>query len=792
MGVSMRIKEIAGLGAILTAIFSNGILAAVGLFATFTVAAQGLEEVIVTATKRDEGVQEIPVSVTAFSQADLDMMGFRNLEGVQEATPNLNFSVQSAGQNVARVTLRGIGTETLVGGGDPGIALHIDGVYVGRNSVAAGNIFDIERVEVLRGPQGTLYGRNATGGSINLITKRPTDEFGGHADISLGNYNSVLLRGVLNVPLSDNINSRLSLYSDTRDGYLENLYNGRDNADKDSQGARLQLLWDLDNGNEILVRGYYSTYGGTGPGTRYLWDDISTANGYPAGHSTGVSSGPAPPPGARIVADLFGNATTTQGDSILPRPTGFHQLRKDAPEFVDQTITGMDVEASINLSDTVLLRSISSFQTNDNEILVDSDISELPIQTRYRKNDAEQFSQEFNLVSQSDSAFQWILGAYFYHEELTEVFNTTTPAGLLPLTVPLPPGAVPGGGGIAQDRIAEHEVDSYALFAQASYDLTDRLSLTGGLRYTRDEKDQYRPTGGQVDLTNNYLAGGGGAIGPFGPSSANDSWSEPTYRVSLDYQLANDNLLFASYSRGYKSGGFDFNGGRFEGTGGNIAGGEQVPYEPEFVNAYEIGSKNKFNDGRVLLNVTAFLYDYTDLQVFRLTGDGPLTDNAAESTIWGLEGEFKFAPTDAMRFDAAIGYLDATYDDYVVELPPPAQNFAGNNLNYAPEWTMHAGAEYTAAVGQGEVIFRVDWSYRDDTFFDRGNTEFDTQDAYSLVNARIRYSTENWYLDIFGKNIGDEEYVTGQLINPPFACACRTVNVGAPPTYGITFGMNWE
>lgn len=743
----------------------------------------GIEEIIVSATKRDEGLQDVPVSVTAFSQDEMDKRGYSNLQGVQEATPNLNFSVQSAGQNVARVTLRGIGTETLVGGGDPGVALHIDGIYVGRNSVAAGDIFDIQRVEILRGPQGTLYGRNATGGSINIITKRPTDELEGNADVTYGNYDALRVRGVVNVPLTDNISSRLALYSDKHDGYIENLFDtGRDSNDRNNQGGRAQLLWKGDSGNEILVRGYYSSYGGVGPGTVFLGDDIATANGYPAAYLVDVSAGPVPPPGAPILADLYGNVTTVSGDPVLPRPTDIHKVRKDAPEFLDQTIKGVDLEASFNLSDGVLLRSLSSFQKNDNEILVDADGSELPIETRQRRNEAKQFSQEFNLLSQNDSAFQWLLGAYYYHEELTETFRTTTPAGLLPVAFPLPPGATPGGGGLGQIRIANHEVDSYALFAQLSYDLTDRLTVTGGVRHTWDKKNQSREIGGIVGFSNNiqFMSG---AIGPQAPDSGSVDFSEFTYRVSLDYSVTDNNMLFASYARGYKSGGFDFNGGQIVGVD------DQVPYNPEFVDAFEVGSKNKFLDNRVLLNLTGFYYDYKDLQVFRLTGFGPLTDNAAQSTIWGIEAETELAVTDAFHIDGSLGYLDATYDEYTIDIPPT--DFSGNRLNYAPKWTAHAGAEYTVPVGDKELIGRVDWSYRSDTFFDRANSAFDMQEAYSLVNARVRLNAESWYLDLFANNIADKDYVTGQLINPPFSCGCRTVNVGAPRTYGATFGVRF-
>lgn len=749
-----------------------------------TTAHAQIDEIIVTATKRAESLQDVPLSVTAFSQEDLDIKGASNLQAIQESTPNLNFTLQSAGQNTARVTLRGIGTETLVGGGDPGVALHIDSVYVGRNSAAAGDVFDVQRLEVLRGPQGTLYGRNATGGSVNIISNRPTDELEGYADFTYGNYNQLRVRGVANVPLTDNLNSRIAMFSESHDGYLENLYeNGRDNNDKDSHGARAQLLWETDSGNEVLLRGYYSKAGGAGPGSRFLRTDINTANGYPAGYLVGISNGsvvPGPPAGAPVVADAYNNITTAEGTSILPMPTGFHEIRKNAPEFVDSLIKGVDLEASINLSEGILLKSISSYQTNDNEILVDADNSELNIETRNRNSEAKQFSQEFNLISQTDDPFQWILGAYYYHEELTERFDVIQPGGQY--SGPLPPFAEPGGGGIRQIRITDHEVDSAALFAQLSYDLTDKLSVTGGIRHTWDSKDQSREFGGQIDLVNGLRFMGGGASGFLPPDSGSQSFSEFTYRVSADYQVTDDNLLFASYSRGYKSGGFDFNGGQ-------LIAGEQQSYNPEFVNAIEFGSKNKFLDSRAILNLTAFHYDYKDLQVFRLTAFGPLTDNAAQSTIKGGEAELKLQLSEGFSVDSSLGYLDAKYDEYTIDRPPT--DFSGNRMNYAPKWTGNIGGQYVADLGNAELTTRLDWSYRSDTFFDRANTPLDTQEAYSLVNGRVRYDVETYYIDLWGKNLGDKEFVTGQLINPPFACGCRTVNVGNPRTYGMTFGARF-
>jgi iron complex outermembrane recepter protein len=739
----------------------------------------GIEEIIVTANKRDENLQNVPISITAFSQDQLDKRGATGLEGIQESTPNLNFSLQSAGQNVARVTLRGIGTETLVGAGDPGIALHIDGVYVGRNSAAAGDIFDMERVEVLRGPQGTLYGRNATGGSVNFITKKPTDQVEGSAEVTYGNYDTIRARGVVNVPLSDTLSARINLSTDSHSGYIENLFTGgRDNADKDTQAGRFQLRWEPKDGQDFLLRAYFQKSGGAGPGSRYLGTDIVSANGYPTNGYVGNRTN-----GARATANVYSLGVTATGQPVAPRPTGFYEVSKNAPEFLDTLIKGVDFEANLDVSDSIALKSLTSYQTNHNEILVDADNSELSIETRNRDSNAKQFSQEFNLISQSDSSFKWIVGAYYYREELSEFFRSLIPRGTLPSTFIPAPTAAAGGGGILQERLTFNTTNSYALFGQATYDLTDRLSVTLGVRHTWDSKDQKRSGGGQVDLTNGARALAGGALGQEAPTTGSASFSELTYRASVSYQITPDNLLFGSYSRGYKSGGFDFNGGRLTTTG------EQIPYNPEFVDAFEFGSKNKFFDRRVLLNLTGFYYKYKDLQVFRLTDAGPLTDNAAQSTIWGIEGELKIEPSDVFSFDASFGYLNAKYDSYTIALPPT--DFSGNRLNYAPKWTVAAGVDYTIPIKDNKLVARLDWSYRSDTFFDRANTALDTQKAYSLFNARLRYDTKTWFFDLWGKNITGTKYVTGQLINPAFQCNCRTVNLGAPTTYGVTAGVRF-
>lgn len=733
-----------------------------------------LEEVIVTAEKREQNVQDMPLSVTAFSQREMDMRDATDMRALQNYTPNLEFNNESGGQNNTRITLRGIGTETLVGGGDPGVALHVDGVYIGRNSATAQKIFDVERLEVLRGPQGTLYGRNATGGSINIITKNPSEEFEAFGDLTAGNYNRQRARGVLNVPLSDTFFARASVLSEKRDGYLENQYPGGDDADDlDTTAIRGKLLWEMGDDNRAILGGYYNKNQGAGGGSRFLGSDTDYQF---TNYLTGISDGSSgPPAGAPIAAPLY--ARPASGAPALPMSTDIHEINKNAKEKGDITQQGVDLTVEWNLSSELMLRSISAYGSNDNKALVDADNSELDIEERKRDNEATQWSQEFNLLSSGDGSLEWILGAFYYHEEIDEDFSTLTPGGLLDPSINLPGGQLPGGNGVGQSPSAHYEADSYALFGQGTYTLLDDLRFTAGLRYSWDDKQQSRTDATIIDLVTGYQLLGGGATGHTDDSVV-ANWSKWTGKVGVDYDLNESSMLYATFSRGYKSGGIPFNG-------------VMDPYEPEEIDAYEIGSKNELFDNRARLNLVAFYYDYKDLQVFRLTGDGPRAENAAQSTVWGAEAEFQVILTENLSLDGSAGYLNAEYDEYSVDLPV-YEDYSGNKLNHAPEYMFNIGAQYELALWGGDITTRLDYARRGDTYYDRANGPFDKQEAYGLINANVRFERDNWYVAMYGKNLGDEDYVTGQIINPPFNCDCRTVGVGEPLTFGLEVGYSMD
>lgn len=755
-----------------------------------------LQEVVVTATKRAEPLEDVPQAITAITSADLDKRGITDVKELDAGAPNLDIGTASEDSNAVRITLRGVGQGSLDGASDPGVALHVDGVYLGRNSALIGDLIDVDHIEVLRGPQGTLYGRNAPGGAINIITARPTatpDFFG---DVTYGNYNEERLRATANVPLTDSLESRVSVFSDTHNGYLRNLYpDSRNPDDKDSHGGRGQLLYTDHNGDTFLLHLYGEQIGGVGPGVRFSPKDPSLANGWSglgfAGLPVGVQVGVAP---TGVLGVLWGNPYTnprTGAPAPNPSPDLF-TVDEDAHQFLDQLLKGSDLTMIFPVGNWSSLKSISAWETDNSNILFDADGGPEPIETIQRLEDARQFSQEFNWSSTSPGPWKWLLGAFFYHEQINESLLVGQQPGVLSLTAPeyivvpgptgltaVPYTGPPGGDGYLMNQTGDDDTLSYALFGQATAPIWGPLSLTAGYRYTWDREKQNNYGTGFVDDTTG-INSQTGTTTPAPPAHSAVGYGDWGAHVALTYQLAPDSLLYASWGRGYKAGGFDFNGASVNNA--------RVPYLPEHLNAYEVGSKSELLNHRMVLNVAAFYYKYDDLQTFELTLEGPRTENAANATSKGAELEFDYLITRALQLDASYGYLYARYSRFV---GCDIGNCSGNFLNYAPKGTLHLGPLYTFFLpGNAQLQLRLNYSYKSAYYMDEANTYADQQSGYSLWDAGVRWTRSDGkiYVDLYGKNLGNQGYVTSELIGPPFACGCRQINVGDPRTFGITVG----
>lgn len=759
-----------------------------------------LAEVVVTATKRPEALQTVPIAITAFTPETLDKLGVADVKQLDQMAPNLDIGTATEDSNAVRITLRGVGEGTLDGASDPGVALSVDGIYLGRASALTQDLMDVERVEVARGPQGTLFGRNAIGGSVNIITAEPGPVESFTTDVMVGTYNEERLRASANIPLTDSLQTRVAVFSDTHSGYLENLYpGGRDPDDKDAHGGRAQLKYTDARGDTFLMRVYGERLGGVGPGVRQLGTDTGSPTGYSQYYTVGFQPGT----GDNIYSNPF--AFPRVGSAAPKLPSNLFQVDEDADQFLDQLMKGTDLTMNFKLTDWSNLKSLSAWEWDNSNIVLDEDGSPVPVENIQREEYARQFSQEFDWSSVDGSPWTWILGAYFWHEQINEVLQVSQAPGILAANTPLyiqpgPPGSpyVPytpadgvsiNGDGFIMNQNGTDNSHSYALFGQTTFPLIGPLSLTAGYRYTWDQLAQNNYGTGFYDPTDGWY--NNGTQTPSAPVSSSVSYGNWGSHTSLNYALTKSNLMYASWGRGYKAGGIDFNGAAVNENGALT----RIPYLPEYLNAFEVGSKNEFFNHSLRLNLAAFYYNYKDLQTFELTTDGPRTENAAQATNRGAEAEWDWIPVRNLELDGSYGYLNARYNKFVLVGPGPGiTNYSGNYLNYAPKGTLRFGAQVTTPAWSGSnVAWRADYLYKSAYFMDEANTIFDEQTGYALINAQIRWTRRDGkvYVAIGGKNLTNKQFITSELIGPPFACGCRTINVGDPRTADVDVGFQY-
>ncbi len=715
-----------------------------------------LEEVLITAEKREGTVQDTPISIAAFSGDELAAGGIVSTEALSGIAPGLNVQREVIG----KVVIRGIGTENFSVGSDPGVAIHQDGVYLARSSTSVFEFFDTQRVEVLRGPQGTLYGRNATGGVLNIISKKPTAEFEGYAKLDLGNYAKRRLEGAINAPFGDRAAGRLSVLYAERDGFTENVFPGAAALDikeldnQDLWAARAQLQFNVSDAVTLLVQGDISRDSSNPAAFKYF----DTRNAFWFN-----------PMSDRVLSDL---RQVSQGyERAIPGST------RTAPSIGRANTSGGNVKLEWDLG-RMKVTSQTAYRKTDFSWLNDGDGFDQYFVTYFQDDDSKQFTQELQLASSGESRFDWIVGA-FYLDEKSSTFSG------LAFQIGLPPPAI---NGILID--GESNTKSYSLFAEGTFDFNDRLRGTLGVRYTSDDKDG--------DLVYNLFGGVLPPPGPMGttwPDVLNDSWSAVTPKVGLDYDFSDDVMGYISATRGFKSGGFNL-----------IA--VQAPYDPEYLWSYEVGLKTKTASGRTIANFSAFYYDYTDLQVGKIVNLSDVLTNAAEATVKGLEAEIRTKATDALEFNLGLAWLDSEYDDFCTEDPVASVSaprgvaagcananefqLAGKSLRRAPKFSGNAGVSFEQAVGGDRRIrARADYAYKSKQYFTQFNREEVSQDGYGLLNLRFGYGAadDKWFVTAFVDNLTDEDYFSTVLesgvASPMFGVVPQAI-LGAPRTYGVS------
>lgn len=737
-----------------------------------------LEELIVTARRREEGLQSAPIAISAFSGETLDYRGVTALDDIVSFVPSLTLENNPAfggSSNSAAIFLRGVGQKDFLPTTEPGVGLYLDGVYIARSVGGILDLVDVDRLEVLRGPQGTLFGRNTIGGAINITTVKPNpgEDFQGQVSAAIGTDDRLNLAGSVMVPVSDTFAARASIASLQQDGYVDRT-DGTDLGDDDTLTGRIAFAWLPSDRLRVDISGDFTRDRENGPAMELLgidFTDLSQLNGLVAAvpppmafihNVTTAALGPGMPCAA---TDAAGNGVTSNPGS--PNCYDSRYIGADgenegtAPTFSNTDIWGLSGNVAYEISDSLTLKSITAFRDLDSEFGRDGDHSPHRISQFLDDLQQEQFTQELQLLGSAQN-LNWILGAYYFAEEGDNV-NT------LDFTI----SNFQSGG--------KFDNEAWAVFAQATYDITEQLHITIGGRYTEETK-KFLP---QQVVLQNYYAGISSQVPPGNPLADLDApflqagtrilpnvekdieIDEFTPMVNVSYDLNEDIMLYANYSEGFKSGGFT------QRVFPPVVAGFTAPpgtpdldliptYDPEFVDVYELGFKSTLLDGKMRVNGAVFHTDYEDLQVQVFNSVAPVTQNIGAASISGFELEVQAAPGDGWLIEGSFSYLDAEYDDIETGLTLIGEDF---DFERVPETSGSLGVSKEVGLDDaGDIVVRVDWSFRDDTYNDAYNTEILKTDAYDLWNASVRWTNAggDWTVLLSGRNLGDEEYlVTG-------------------------------
>lgn len=685
-------------------LFKVGGLAAVLLHTAFfpvvvSGAASALEEIVVTAQRRAENLQSTPLAITSLSEQDLISKNIESLLDIGSIAPNVMVGSQSlTGANSGGYFIRGIGQDRSGPNFDQGVGLYVDGVYVSRSDNSFLSILDVERIEVLRGPQGTLFGKNTIGGAINYISKAPDEEFGGYIDVTGGSYDRIDVKGSVNIPLSDTIFLKATGGVLNRDGFLGHVVDSDEEGDMDNRIARLQLRALLTDKVTLDISAGYTR--SENSGRAFIVDFID---------SNDVAIRRLNARGGGLLDSSFvspDNSTRYGGDNTSYEYEGYN---------IAATLTA-------DISDALQFKSITAYMEADVVSANDWDGSNLSVFDIVDTRQLEQLSQEFQLSGVLfDERLNYVTGLYYLTEEPGNVGLTT--AGFIP--------SFP----VARTRTIDSDVESYAVFAQGTYSLTDALDITAGVRYSKDEKsvDSFQNIPGLPTVSN----------------SGSGEWDDVSARFAAEYAWSDDVMTYISATKGFRSGGI--NAGFTTAT--------FTEFEPEIVWNYEAGIRSDLFNNRLRTNLTVFHMDYDDQQLtaFDAATNRVFIQNVGTSSRTGVELEFKAVVTANFSINGSYGYLDAEYDDVGTATGVTVDS----RVLRSPKTTFAIAADYAMEIGKGELVASLNYNYRSkqSTTSTDGNTTL--LDGYGLAGARLQYNLGNWNIAAFLTNLFDEEYFIG-------------------------------
>jgi iron complex outermembrane receptor protein len=707
-------------------------------------AAEGaLEEVVVTARKREENLQDVGAAVSALSAADLERRFDIDLQNLANAAPNVVIDdIQQGPGSPAAISIRGVGTTDVEKNFDPTVGVVQDGVFIGVNSGAMLKAVDLQSVEILRGPQGTLYGRNSIGGVINVTRTRPnTDAFGGAARAGAGNNGDMQLDGYVNVPLGDTFAFKLGGAYRQNDGWFYNRTLDKDVGEMEFYSVSPSFLWRPTEALEIDYR-FDKT-----------WQDQDA--------NTVVNMAQDDQVWCFFYNQCAESIDTPQsGDRYVVLQDGDDPYQS----YFDTELH--TVNASYRLSDSNEIEYVFGYFSTDEKVYQDWDGTSLTLYHTDRPADWNQRSHELRFTHTGDR-LSYTVGAYYWDSDYR--IDLTSYIGFGDFLFGLPPGTV-----LTVLQTVAQTTESKAAFFEGDYKLTDALTVTLGGRYTKDDK-----TSGVIDPIMPELADKGSLADPF-----EKSWSEFTPKVGLRYRFNDDLMAFALYSKGFRAGGFNGRPGTYEAA--------SIPYDPETVDNYELGIKSEWLDGRLRFNASAFYMNYDDKQeeqsvpTSQGTGQQTVVVNAASAKIYGLEVDFAALITERFTLSGNLGVLDASYEELTD--PITGTDLSDLDLRRAPPFTATLSPTYTVDLGPGQFWVQADLRWIGEQELTFLNSRQSHVDAHEVIDASLNYKVGNWTASLWGLNLSDDDswsqaYDVGAAVN--FAGLWTYASARPPAAYGV-------
>ena len=681
---------------------------------------EDLLNITVTAEKQVSTLQEVDISMTTFSNKQLNTSYIQDIQALSSYTPNMTFN-RIGGQ--AQIYLRGIGSDAIGAGSDASTTVHQDGIYLGRPEMALAHFLDVERIEVLRGPQGTLYGRNSVGGTINIISAGPTPDWDGYANLSVGNFNHREFSGAIGGPLSDKSGIRLALKKILNSGFTQDL---------DPRGGD-----KIDDTNSLNVRAILETEFRQDTQFKLIADWYHLRD-----HGRSI----------RSVDDL-----SLAHDRAAERVSDFHDVRNNLDTFNDNETGGVAAQVDFNF-DNFQLTSITGFRMLNASSSFNTDGTEIDITETQFERKQEQISQEIRLVYDDAAHWNWLVGVYLLHEDSDMALG-------LP-RIPLDTSFI---------LDSHHKTDAWAVFINTNYQLSEKLELEAGLRYSKEKKSDQRFIGLVADTTglNSLLA-----ISTLASTSGDNDYQALTPKLGLAYQIEDNRRAYITISRGFKS-------------GGTNSLSTSKAFDPEYILSVEAGYKVILTSKNLRINSALFYSSYDNLQVLSFEQGLASISNAAEATIWGGEVEALFQQNRNLEWSLALGALYAKYDHFISSQAGNPVDVSGNTLQSAPKLQLNASSQYQFPFESGsKIYFRGELHSQSEVYFDQFNDDAVKQDGFLLANFMANYSSgaKPYQLSFHIKNIFNKEY-NQNIVRFTTTSSNPVGNALASPAIGRNFSL---